>query len=264
MHLITVLEAQRPMLRRVLADEAADHLLLLAWAERLGRDPEVAFWAIAGQGGFTAILGRHGSDWGIANPGGADLYPLAKVLEKQGGRLRGRGEAVGPPPRHIGTKTHDQTSLLVGLPSGVELACPEAGTSRRLAPEDLAAAPPWLAGPDSLPVLKKAVAWGRVVALETEGRMVAAAWTEVESEGLAMIGDLRVAPEYRRRGWGRACLRSLCLDLLGDGLRPQMAYDCPILGRLAGEIGFAPQGRWRRILVSPAVSSSASPEDSPR
>ena len=247
MRLIPLNAGHRPLLAKLLAGQAVHNILLLGRLDRLGADPRVAFWGLAGQDGLEAVLGLDGTDWALANPRGADLYPFAQVIEARGrGRLRAEAGVVAGLARHLRDRVAaEQGCLLVRLaPGGPPPA--ESGAEqgpaalRRLNPEEAAAPPDWLTM-NQRPV--------RVLAAVTDGLVVAAAWTEVEVQGLALVGGVATAPEHRGHGLGSACLLALSRELQAEGLAPQLVYDCPVIGRLAGKIGYTPFGRWREITL---------------
>lgn len=246
----------RPALTRVLTRQSSHNLLLLVLLPRLGIDPEVNMWGLVGQGGLLAVLGRNGSDWSLANPGDAELYPFAHTIETHGpGRLRGEASAVGGVARHLKARIEsDRSSLLVRLSPGSLSPEDPSGRSgdilRPLAPGEIADLPRlW---PEQGADLAIAIAGadangGRVLAAFAGSRLAAAAWTEAEAGQLAMIGGVFVPADRRGCGLGSACLWALCRGLLAERKLPQLVYDCPSIGRLASKLGFAPYGRWRQL-----------------
>ena len=200
------------------------------------------FWGLAGQEGFQAVLSLDGQDWALANPGGADLYPFAQVMEAHGpGRLRAEAGVIGGLARHLRGRVESERGCLLVRLAPENLPSVEPGPAgRRLTPEEAAIWPAWL------PAAREPV---RVVAVFAGDEPVAAAWTEVETQGLAMIGGVGTAPAHRGHGLGSACLWTIARDLLAEGLLPQLVYDCPAIGRLAGNLGFAPYGRWRELTL---------------
>ena len=234
--------ADAPALAETLTGQAVHHILLLGRLAKLGRDPQVAFWGLAGHGGFQAVLSLEDMDWALANPGGADLYPFAQVIEAHGpGRLRAEAGVAGGLARHLRERVEaERGCLLVRLAPGNLPPAEPGPAGRRLTPEEAAIWPSWL------PTVRDPV---RVVAVFAGDEPVAAAWTEVEAQGLAMIGGVGTAPAHRGRGLGSACLWTIARDLLAGGLLPQLVYDCPVIGRLVGRLGFTPYGRWRELTL---------------
>lgn len=265
MRLIELSAAHHPDLERALTAEPVHHLLLLARMSRLGRDPGVAFWALVGGRGYGAVLAQDGGDWFLANPGRADLYPFAGIVAGRGGaRLRGEAEAVNALARHLRSAIGAGHACLVvrlggeNLPEEVAHGATAKITrpGQALDPADL-----WSPGePGARSLLLRGLAGGGRAAIVPAGeRTAAVAWTEAEYGRGAAIGGVYTAPAFRRLGFGRAALWSLCRALLADGLAPQLAYDCPHMGRLAGELGFTPYGRWRELDLC-APQSAQEPE----
>ena len=248
MRLVQLRADHRPALAKLLAGQAVHHILLLGRLPDLGRDPAVAFWGLLGQDGLEAVLGLAGTEWALANPRGADLYPFAQIIEARGpGRLRAEAGVAAGVARHLrGRIESEQGCLLVRLtPGSLSPAAPgqeeHPAKIRRLDSEEEAAPSAWLPEASPRPA--------RVHASFLDGQAVAAAWTEVETEGLALIGGIWTAPAHRGRGLGSSCFRALSLDLLAAGLTPQLVYDCPVIGRLAGKLGYTPYGRWRELIL---------------
>ncbi|MGE5549310.1 MAG: GNAT family N-acetyltransferase [Bacteroidota bacterium] len=255
MQLVKLTPVHRPAIARALSAQTKHCLLLLARLPRLGEDPEVAFWGLGTQGRLHAVLACDREDWALANPGGADLYPLAGVV-KTGGDVRLRGEAgtVGAIARHLGPSvSSDRACLAVELSrSSIPTQDPRGYTERhpmrRLQNDEVEALVqrcPKIAAP----VARAARNGGRAMALYDGEELVSAAWTEAEALGFAMIGGLYSEPARRRMGFGTSCLWVLCRELLQENLTPLLVYEDPIVGRLVGQLGFTPYGRWRQILL---------------
>lgn len=83
-----------------------------------------------------------------------------------------------------------------------------------------------------------------VAILEVDDTIVATASTAAENTRSAMIVGVATHPEYRYRGFARACLSHLCRDFLARDRMLCLFYDNPDAGRLYRQIGFRETDRW--------------------
>ncbi|MFP4509388.1 MAG: GNAT family N-acetyltransferase [Spirochaetaceae bacterium] len=83
-----------------------------------------------------------------------------------------------------------------------------------------------------------------VAVLEVDNTIVSTASTAAENTRSAMIVGVATHPEYRYRGFARACLAHLCRNFLDQDKMLCLFYDNPDAGRLYRQIGFRETDRW--------------------
>ena len=81
--------------------------------------------------------------------------------------------------------------------------------------------------------------------IEKDNKVVSTASSTAESTVGAIIADVATGKEYRNRGYAKAIVSKLCLDLLNEGKTPYIFYDNPSAGKLYESIGFKKIGSWK-------------------
>lgn len=59
-----------------------------------------------------------------------------------------------------------------------------------------------------------------------------------------MIIGVATAPEFRRKGYAKACMNALCKELVNDGKTAVLFYHNKDAGKLYKTIGFKDISRW--------------------
>jgi GNAT superfamily N-acetyltransferase len=89
----------------------------------------------------------------------------------------------------------------------------------------------------------------RVWTALTGGEMRAAALTNAETSGLAMIGGVYTLPAWRGQGLSQVVCSALCAELLGEGIQPFLYWDTPAAGAVYRKLGFHRVGVWRSAWI---------------
>ncbi len=79
---------------------------------------------------------------------------------------------------------------------------------------------------------------GRAVGGFLDGKLIAVAQTDYESETSAIIVGVATHPSYQGKGYGRVCFESLSTDLINEGKTLYLQYDSKIAGALYESVGF--------------------------
>jgi GNAT superfamily N-acetyltransferase len=91
----------------------------------------------------------------------------------------------------------------------------------------------------------------RVWVAESAGAIRAAALTNAEVLGHAMIGGVYTHPAWRGRGLSAAVCAALCTELIQLGQRPLLYWHTPAAGAVYRRLGFRAIGDWRSIWLRP-------------
>lgn len=88
--------------------------------------------------------------------------------------------------------------------------------------------------------------WGKIYYVRGNGEIISCALTTTETEDAAMIGAVFTCPEFRNRGYARACLVELGRELLLQNKTPYLFYksDNVMLAKFYGALGFRKIGDW--------------------
>ncbi|MDQ3247749.1 MAG: GNAT family N-acetyltransferase [Chloroflexota bacterium] len=82
---------------------------------------------------------------------------------------------------------------------------------------------------------------------EAAGTVLAAALTNAETGGMAMIGGVFTRPTARGRGLSQAICSALCAELLAVGKQPVLYWINPAAGTVYRKLGFRQIGSWRAV-----------------
>lgn len=90
------------------------------------------------------------------------------------------------------------------------------------------------------------LSWGTVYYVPVDHKIVSCALTTTETNDVAMIGAVYTIPEYRNNKYAKACLSSICKELLSNNKRPYLFYesDHAMLNRLYKSLGFNECHKW--------------------
>jgi len=86
---------------------------------------------------------------------------------------------------------------------------------------------------------------------EEQGQIQAAALTNAEAAGMAIIGGVFTRPAARGRGLSQAVCSALCQELLAEGVQPVLYWRNPAAGTVYRKLGFRPIGEWRAVWLAP-------------
>jgi len=223
------------------------------------------FWGDFGEedratGAPRAVLNRYMSGWSVYGMPDADWYGLAAVMDAhpaEGTRLQDNPGGVAtflPYLRRYAAEQVSEEELMAlraedfrpaPLPVGCEV--------RRAMPADL----------DSLAALyadaghmtrsragvERPLRYTRVWVANIGGEICAAALTNAETSGLAMIGGVYTLPAWRGQGLSQAVCSALCAELLSEGVQPLLYWDTPAAGAVYRKLGFHKVGVWRSAWI---------------
>ncbi len=253
-------EADRAAATALLRHAPAFNLYLLSNLETYGCNADFCqFWAdLDGRGRVRAVLNRYMAGWTLYglpqadwaglgavvdshpitaqrlqdNPGGVETflpylhrYRACWLREEALMRLDQRAFRAVEAQRHISVRraTLDDLPALIAFYADAEqMARPPAAVERPLRDRRI-----WIA--------------------EQEGTVAAAALTNAEIAGQAMIGGVYTAPAARGQGLSQAVVSALCRELLAEGKEPVLYWENPIAGAVYRKLGFHQIGVWRSI-----------------
>jgi RimJ/RimL family protein N-acetyltransferase len=92
------------------------------------------------------------------------------------------------------------------------------------------------------------------------GRVVSAALSSAEAEGVAMLGGVATLPEYRGKGLSALCVGALCEHLLTNGFHTVALFyleDNNSAGRVYEKLGFQEAGQW--LLAPLGIAAAFAP-----
>lgn len=99
----------------------------------------------------------------------------------------------------------------------------------------------------------------RIWLAEEGGAVQAAALTNAEAVGMAMVGGVYTRPEARGRGLSQAVMSGLCGELLAEGLTPVLYWEHPAAGAVYRKLGFRAIGVWRSVRLAPVTAGQPAP-----
>lgn len=79
---------------------------------------------------------------------------------------------------------------------------------------------------------------GRGVGLFVDGKMIATAQTDFETDDEAIIVGVATHPDYQHQGYGQVIMSALCQPLVHEGKKLILHYNSPIAGKLYEKMGF--------------------------
>lgn len=79
---------------------------------------------------------------------------------------------------------------------------------------------------------------GRGVGLFVDGKMIATAQTDFETDDEAIIVGVATHPDYQHQGYGQVIMSALCQPLIHEGKKLILHYNSPIAGKLYTKMGF--------------------------
>lgn len=85
---------------------------------------------------------------------------------------------------------------------------------------------------------------GRIMGIFVDGQLVSCCQTSAEANGQAMLVGVCTHPQYRGRGYGKACVTTVCQKLLDEKMQPSLFYVNPIAAQIYHQIGFKDIGEW--------------------
>lgn len=79
---------------------------------------------------------------------------------------------------------------------------------------------------------------GRGVGLFVDGKMIATAQTDFETNNEAIIVGVATHPDYQHQGYGQIIMSALCKPLIHEGKKLILHYNNPIAGKLYDKMDF--------------------------
>jgi RimJ/RimL family protein N-acetyltransferase len=95
---------------------------------------------------------------------------------------------------------------------------------------------------------------------DSAGRVVSAALSSAEAEGVAMLGGVATLPDYRGKGLSALCVGALCKHLLERGFHTIALFyleDNDAAGRVYRKLGFQEAGQW--LLAPLGIAAAFAP-----
>lgn len=90
---------------------------------------------------------------------------------------------------------------------------------------------------------------GRFYFVKEENRIVSTAALTAENSLNGMIIGVATDPNYRRKGFAKNCVASLCKEMVDENKSVLLFYDNPDAGVLYKELGFVDINRWTMAAV---------------
>ena len=196
--------------------------------------------------------------WALYGTAEADWAALGRVVDQHAtdaNRLQDNPGGIASLLPHLQTyeATHVLPEEFMGLDKATFApAAPSPGVHlRRATMNDLDALAAFYADAEGMARTRAAVEQPlqhrRVWLAEMGGTIVAAALTNAESAGMAMVGGVFTAPDQRGRGISKALCSALCAELMAEGWQPVLYWVTPAAGAVYRRLGFQPIGVWRSV-----------------
>ncbi len=206
--------------------------------------------------GWT-VYGLEGSNWAAA-VARIEAFPGSERLQDNPGGV----DSVLPWLRTLRAERVDVETLMCLDDGALVAQAPPAGvTVRRATLEDLPALVELYRDAGSMarspagverPLRDTRVYVAERVESTGAPQLLAAALTNSETAGMAMIGGVYTPPAQRGRGYSQAVVSALCAALQADGKRPVLYWENPIAGAIYTRLGFRQIGEWRAVRLAPA------------
>ncbi len=230
------------------------------------------FWGdIDAQGTLRALLNRYHTGWVVYGQEDADWEGLAQVVDRHpAGAVRlqdNPGGIVSFLPylrRYRAAWVRTEEVMRLEPERFCPQPMPRGPVVRRAETADLEALVRFYGDAGEMRRTPQAVAdplrYRRIWLAEEEGTILAAALTNAEAMGLAMVGGVYTLPQARGRGLGQAVVSGLCGELLAEGFTPVLYWANPAAGALYRKLGFHPIGTWRSVQLTPVSPGKPHPE----
>lgn len=256
-------ESDRREAEQLLKREPHRNLYLLGNIEKLGFVHELSqFWGdFAGdkeRGELRGVINRYLSGWSVYGRPNADWVGLAQVLDDfpaPAERLQdnpGGTASLLPFLRHY-EAAQSVVEELMELDVGhlQPVAPPPGVTVRRATRQDAGPLITFYANAGDMARTPTAVIRPlqdtRIWFAEANGQILAAALTNAEAAGYAMIGGVYTRPDVRGRSLSQAVCTALCQDLIADGRQPVLYWRNTVAGAVYRKLGFRAIGQWRAV-----------------
>jgi len=208
---------------------------------------------------LVGVLMRYMSGWSVYDTPGTDLVAFASILDEHPAgatRLQDNVQTAAsllPLLRNYApSRVEEQTLCALDAHNFIDDLPP--WPVRRATLRDLDSLARFYANAEDMTRSREAVIRplvdGRVFVVEQGGEIVSAALTNAEIAAMAMIGGVFTPPRHRGKGYARACVGTLCRDLLAEGKQPILYYGNTAAGRVYARLGFRPIGTWRSVRLA--------------
>lgn len=226
------------------------------------------FWGDVRNGDLVGVVNLYMTGWSVYGRPDADWDGLARVIDdyrQAGERLQDNPGGVASilPYLRCYRATWVGEEQLMALDKGdfqAQSVPPEADV-RRATWDDLSDLVNFYAGAEEMSRSQAAVERPlrdrRIWVARIGGEIAAAALTNAEVAGAAMIGGVYTRRSLRGRGLGQAVCSALCAELLAEGCTPHLYWENPAAGAIYRKLGFHPVGVWRSVRIARTDSRAA-------
>ncbi len=230
------------------------------------------FWGdFDSQGALRAVLNRYRTGWVVYGQEDTDWEGLAQVVDRHpAGAVRLQDNPGGIASflpylrRYRAAWVKEEEVMRLERERFCPQPMPQGPVVRRAEPADLEALVRFYGNAEEMRRTPQAVAdplvYRRIWLAEEDGAILAAALTNAEAMGLAMVGGVYTLPQARGRGLGQAVVSGLCAELLAEGWTPVLYWGNPAAGALYRKLGFRPIGTWRSVQLTPVSPERPRPE----
>lgn len=259
-------EADRGATARLLLEALHYNLFMLGNLETLGFESALCeFWgdlSPAGNGEIRGLVNRYMDSWNVYGHAEADWAGLGQVVDRHAVGARRIQDNPGGIASFLPYLQQYQV-LRANVQEMMELAdadlcrvgAPPESRVRRATLADLGGLIELYANAEQMTrtpeAVRRPLEVTRIWVAEVEGAIRAAALTNAEVLGCAMIGGVYTHPEWRGRGLSTAVCAALCMELIQVGQRPVLYWHTPAAGVVYRRLGFCAIGDWRSIWLQP-------------
>jgi GNAT superfamily N-acetyltransferase len=255
-------EGDRAATARLLLEAPHYNLFMLGNLETLGFDSALCeFWGdlpATGNGDIRGLVNRYMDGWNVYGHADADWDGLGQVVDRHVAGARRLQDNPGGiasvlPYIHAYDVARANVQNLMELAAGdlATMDAPPRSRVRRATWADLDGLVEFYAGAEHMTrtpeAIRRPLEVTRIWVAEAEGAIRAAALTNAEVLGHAMIGGVYTHPAWRGRGLSAAVCSALCTELIQLGQRPLLYWHAPAAGAVYRRLGFRAIGDWRSI-----------------
>lgn len=256
-------EADRTMTVKFLSIAPHFNLYMLGNLEKLGFAHEICeFWGdvVPTQDGtgVRAVLNRYMTGWTVYGTAAADWSALGNVLDQHpagASRLQdnpGGIDSFMPYLQRYRQAEMEIEEVMALIPTDFRpLPAPTGVTIRRGTLDDLSGLVKFYTDAEHMSrspaAVERPLRDTRLWLAEQQGKILATALTNAETNNLAMIGGVYTPPNARGRGLSQAVCSALCADLIADQKQPVLYWGTPAAGAVYRKLGFHATGQWRSV-----------------
>lgn len=268
-----LVESDRPGAISFLNRSPEYNLYLLGNLESLGvgsgKDSDICqFWGDFvenhGRSELRAILNRYMSGWSVFGLTGSDWTGLAETMETHPVSLTRLQDNPGG-IQSILPFLHRYQASAVKVEEMMRLSAadyrpappPMGATVRRATMNDLPALVEFYSDAEhmtrSAAGIEQPLRNTRIWIAEWQKQILSAALTNAETKNLAMIGGVYTRSNARGYGLSQAVCSALSAERLASRKQPLLYWETPEAGSVYRKLGYKPIGKWRSVLLQPAL-----------